>query len=550
MRLPTPEHIKSAVIDAWLMGGKTRDEIASEFNISTGSVSNIKQEWQNRIGVFEANNLRELGLALKKSGITPVQCAEGLRITNIIKQLGIDDDHLFDFLKKLYNESKEQRLLPADIIRLVKVINAYPEEINSLNDIPKNTQKRRQEKTKLDADIFYKKLEIQKLDHEKERKRQEIQDLHDDLESFRKKTQNEKKDFLLFKNVKEELKKHGIDIHVLEPLIDVMKIFDEMNFRPLTIFSVFSDINAYRDLVENKDRGIKELESYIQDLKAICDNYEMKISSNEPIVQSLKQLENLGFNTSDIKNLEMAFLEISKKYSLNKKEIKIRYFRCMNYYFNDLLPLQKDIWEKINKISILDDEISSKRKVIEESQPIVFSILQNLVNAGLNEHDILNVFKIFRTDLCNNMPYGNSTYLERLSKDLDKYRTVRDTLQSLNTKILIKKSHIDKLAVLKSNLEAFLLSLGITTIYFYSIILLNALQVQQIQKNLIKTILLVCVFNYLLPLLLFIVIKGLKKSEVKIQNRTEQQQQQKKEKKGKKVVKEKKLQRKKINTFK
>jgi hypothetical protein len=167
MRLPTPEHIKSAVIDAWLMGGKTRDEIASEFNISTGSVSNIKQEWQNRIGVFEANNLRELGLALKKSGITPVQCTEGLRITNIIKQLGIDDDHLFDFLKKLYNESKEQRLLPADIIRLVKVINAYPEEINSLNDIPKNTQKRRQEKTKLDADIFYKKLEIQKLDHEK-----------------------------------------------------------------------------------------------------------------------------------------------------------------------------------------------------------------------------------------------------------------------------------------------------------------------------------------------------------------------------------------------
>ena len=550
MRLPTPEHIKSAVIDAWLMGGKTRDEIASEFNISTGSVSNIKQEWQNRIGVFEANNLRELGLALKKSGITPVQCTEGLRITNIIKQLGIDDDHLFDFLKKLYNESKEQRLLPADIIRLVKVINAYPEEINSLNDIPKNTQKRRQEKTKLDADIFYKKLEIQKLDHEKERKRQEIQDLHDDLESFRKKTQNEKKDFLLFKNVKEELKKHDTDIHVLEPLIDVMKIFDEMNFRPLTIFSVFSDINAYRDLVENKDRGIKELESYIQDLKAICDNYEMKISSNEPIVQSLKQLENLGFNTSDIKNLEMAFLEISKKYSLNKKEIKIRYFRCMNYYFNDLLPLQKDIWEKINKISILDDEISSKRKVIEESQPIVFSLLQNLVNAGLNEHDILNVFKIFRTDLCNNMPYGNSTYLERLSKDLDKYRTVRDTLQSLNTKILIKKSHIDKLAVLKSNLEAFLLSLGITTIYFYSIILLNALQVQQIQKNLIKTILLVCVFNYFLPLLLFIVIKGLKKSEVKIQNRTEQQQQQKKEKKGKKVVKEKKLQRKKINTFK
>ena len=147
MRINIPEHIKSAVIDAWIMG-KTRDNIASEFNISTGSVSNIIEQWQNRIGVFDANNLRELGLALKKAGITPVQCVDGLRITNIIKQLGIDEEHLFDFLNKLYNESKEQRLLPGDLARHVKVINDYP-EINSLNQIPKNIKKRQQEKIKL-----------------------------------------------------------------------------------------------------------------------------------------------------------------------------------------------------------------------------------------------------------------------------------------------------------------------------------------------------------------------------------------------------------------
>jgi hypothetical protein len=227
--------------------------------------------------------------------------------------LGIDDNHLFDFLKKLYNERKEQRLLPADIIRLVNGINAYPEEINSLNDIPKNIKKRRQEKTKLDTDIFYKKLEIQKLDHEKETKRKEIQDLHDDLESFRKKTQNEKTDF----------------------------------------------------------------------------------------------------------------------------------FRCMNYYFNDLLTLQQDIFEKQDEVPILDDEISLKRKVIKESQPIVFSILQNLINTGLNEHDILMFFKIFEIDWCNNMIYDNRTYLEHLSKDLNKYPSVRDTLIGLNNKILLKKSYIE-----------------------------------------------------------------------------------------------------------
>ena len=47
-------------------------------------------------------------------------------------------------------------------------------------------------------------------------------------------------------------------------------------------------------LVENKERKIKELEFHIQDLKAISDNYEIKITSNEPIVQSLKSWKTLG----------------------------------------------------------------------------------------------------------------------------------------------------------------------------------------------------------------------------------------------------------------
>jgi hypothetical protein len=158
---------------------------------------------------------------------------------------------------------------------------------------------------------------------------------------------------------------------------------------------------------------------------------------------------------------------------------------------------------------MLDSEISSRRKVIE-SQPVLFAILQSLVNGGLNEHDFLMAFKIFKIDLCNNMPYGDRTYLEHLSKDLDKYPTVRDTLAGLNDKILLKKTYINKLGLVRSNLESFLFYLVIT-IYFYSIHL-NMQQVQ-IQKNLIKRIPLVCILNYyLLPHFFFIVINGPKKS--------------------------------------
>jgi len=131
---------------------------------------------------------------------------------------------------------------------------------------------------------------------------------------------------------------------------------------------------------------------------------------------------------------------------------------------------------------------------------------------------ILSALKIFKTDLCNKIPYGDSTYLERLSIDLDRYPTVRDTLKGLDNKILIRESHIEKLAVVKSNLEAFLLSLFISIIfYFYSTLLLNAQQIQQIQKNLIKRILLIYIFSYLLPLLLFGIV--IREAEMSVKSR-------------------------------
>ena len=106
------------------------------------------------------------------------------------------------------------------------------------------------------------------------------------------------------------------------------------------------------------------MESHIQDLKAMLDSHEKKIASNQVIVQSLNKLENLGFNASDIKNLERVF-SVIEKYGLDNEEIKILFFRYINC-FNTLLYLQQDILEKTDKISLLDSENSSRRKVMEQ----------------------------------------------------------------------------------------------------------------------------------------------------------------------------------------
>ena len=181
----------------------------------------------------------------------------------------------------------------------------------------------------------------------------------------------------------------------------------------------------------------------------------------------------------------------------------------------------------------MDNEISLRRKVIE-SQPILFSILQFLISDGLNEHEILMAFQIFKTDLCNTRPYGDKTYLENLSKDLKKYPTVRDTLNGLDKNILVKKSDLEKLAVDKSTLEAFLFLLVLTFHVYYIVLKDVKILTQKKLKNLLNIN-----FNYyFLPLFFMLIVKNIK--NLLDQNLFNTEQKNSKKKKQRKQRKQKK----------
>ena len=64
MPFATGTDVKSGVIYEWLRGS-SRDKIAGIYNISTGGVTNIINEWRNNIGAYIAEDLRELSISLK-----------------------------------------------------------------------------------------------------------------------------------------------------------------------------------------------------------------------------------------------------------------------------------------------------------------------------------------------------------------------------------------------------------------------------------------------------------------------------------------------------
>jgi hypothetical protein len=106
-----PQTLKSIVIQLYLQAF-SRNEIASRTRISQGAVSNIIAAWKTGLGYPLADDLRELSMILKRSGINAQQCALGFRLAKMIQDLGVDEDDFRTFISEIYQHCSEIGLRP------------------------------------------------------------------------------------------------------------------------------------------------------------------------------------------------------------------------------------------------------------------------------------------------------------------------------------------------------------------------------------------------------------------------------------------------------
>ena len=98
-----PQNLRIAVTGLYLQG-ETRNEIASRTGVSQGSVSNIISDWKKGLDESEASDLRDLGIMMKRASMTPIQCASGFRMAQLLNKSGVNEDgfknYIFDFYKR------------------------------------------------------------------------------------------------------------------------------------------------------------------------------------------------------------------------------------------------------------------------------------------------------------------------------------------------------------------------------------------------------------------------------------------------------------------
>ena len=88
-----PKNIKEQVIRQWLQG-LTREWIAKENDIGTGTVSAIIKEARQQKEYHDIDLLRQVSTKLKEDGLEPAQLGFAIRLKKIMEENDIREDQL------------------------------------------------------------------------------------------------------------------------------------------------------------------------------------------------------------------------------------------------------------------------------------------------------------------------------------------------------------------------------------------------------------------------------------------------------------------------
>ena len=211
--------VKKQVINQWL-SGDSRDRIAADNGIGAGTVSNIIGEWKKGVEDSDYDSLRELAVYSKKEGFGLSHVSSLIRLSNYIQKLGANQDQIESFIANCINGANS--LQPEKIIDLTnQLFDISKSESIPPAELPAYVKQKIEEKQTYEE-------QIQQAGAILEGKNLDIQTINE------------------YKQLEEELKKHGLSIEDPHILVSVLKTIRHIGYNPQKIVSEFSRIKSIR----------------------------------------------------------------------------------------------------------------------------------------------------------------------------------------------------------------------------------------------------------------------------------------------------------------
>jgi cell division protein FtsB/GNAT superfamily N-acetyltransferase len=351
------ENTRQTVIRLWLEG-KSRKAIALITGVSEGTVSNITAEWKQKLGEGDAEALRELAINMKRIGIDAVRCAQGFRISSIMKKLGINENQFKFFIDEVYEYCQRFGLTGENIASTLLAVIKLSKDI-PFSKIPDYIEEKKNEKRQLEEDI-------KTLKENKEALEMEIsaaKDLRDAALENERITTAEIREY---SNFKAELRRHGLTIEEDIPkLIQLLYDIRQHGYDFKKVLSEYLDllfIKENRDIFSGHIRELKQKEMSLQNL---CSSLEAEISRHSQRLYTYDELQLLGIGIRELRILCNAIKEIASENGISYRVAIEQLFGYLEEEYG-LKIRQGQREQKRSSISYEYRKINTKSKTKEE----------------------------------------------------------------------------------------------------------------------------------------------------------------------------------------
>jgi hypothetical protein len=347
--------IKKEVINQWL-AGDSRDRIASDNNVSAGTVTNIINEWKKGVEDSDYGYLRELTLPLKKQGIGLIELAPFVRLFKYIQKLGADEGQIESFIANCMNAANS--LPPEKIINLA----------NQLFDIAKSEAI---PPVEVPIYIRQKSEEKQRLEEQTQEAAAILQSKIGDIETI-----NE------FNQLKEHLSTHNLSLEDPTRLLSILQTIRQIGYDPRKIVAAFA--------------GMKSLRQEERQLKNNCKMFERRTARYQHILPISEQFVSFGIGIDPLIAFNILVTETADTCNVPISTAAFRVIKEIEDY-RKIIGLKRELARLAVQIYSMNEILGRKNKAV--------MALLNLQSRGVTEDQILNVYRFLEEYGCG-MPSG------------------------------------------------------------------------------------------------------------------------------------------------
>ena len=458
------QNVKSLVIKEYL-NGTSRDKIAQIAGISAGTTSSIIKDWKYGINMPNVEQVRDFSIEVKKAGMSIGQCAQGYRMFQVMKNLGITDDddendendldnpdvfgnsnksnnkikynEFSSFVQSVYRYCKKHGIEPNMIFAWIADLNYFKPMVSTLscsvkpienssnnnnnNDIESSLlfSNKNQENQSFSKEVPLisqissfinqkKKVCIQLKDYEKNLKNEikKIEIERNDLKIENEILVQSNSEIIPYLDWYYKLKKelddgYSIGIEDFEKFAKLINDFRNLDLDIPKIIEKYITAVSIEDKIKEESQKLDRLKMQTIQANKSPLNGQDEINQHTQYFNIYRQLESMGFGLKEIKQLQYVILEIALANNITEDNAILKFLKDVEEQYDNILGFDLKVNEKRNELNKLNSQIVSYQHILKAT-PFVGSAITNLFQKGVFEQDILDISEIIETYTNNN----------------------------------------------------------------------------------------------------------------------------------------------------